>query len=107
MVASLEKEVMKMKIASRGYSATALPFEGTPEEAQKNWETHNFTEESRCMFCDCRPWGAWAQYPCEGADKIKVARYELPNGTSVWVKTVVKGGQEYFVGLYDSEPWEE
>lgn len=27
--------------------------------------THRFDYEiSRCSFCDCRPWGSWAQLPC-------------------------------------------
>lgn len=48
------------------------PFEGTPEEAQANFETHSFSnEDARCMDCDCRAWGEYAKYPC-GAEVERV-----------------------------------
>jgi hypothetical protein len=28
--------------------------------------THAYGEDSRCLFCDCRPWGTWAEWPCTG-----------------------------------------
>lgn len=93
-----------MKIKRRGHMASALPFEGTEEQAKKNWETHAFGAEDRCGACDCRPWGVWAVYPCGQGDQIRTSRYDLPSGQSVWVKTMLKDGQEFFLGLYDT--WE-
>jgi hypothetical protein len=53
-------------------------FIGSEEERKANNETHRIDhEESRCVFCDCRPWGHWYDYPC-GADPKT-----LP-GTEVW-----------------------
>lgn len=43
-----------------------VSFKGTQEERQHNYNTHYFIEE-RCSYCDCRPYGACAEYPC-GAD---------------------------------------
>lgn len=42
-----------------------VPFAGTKEERDANFRTHAFDpEEARCWDCDCRPWGASADYPC-------------------------------------------
>lgn len=45
-----------------------VPFSGTPEQAQANYETHWWTRvdeyEIRCGQCDCKPWHAAAKYPC-------------------------------------------
>lgn len=43
-----------------------VPFQGTPEEAAANRQTHYFAndEDARCVDCDCRPWGRVASYPC-------------------------------------------
>ena len=91
-----------MEIKNRGFSAVALPFEGTAEQAQENWHTHSFGWDDRCMRCDCRPWGVWANYPCGNADMVKSQSYELPGGERVWVKILVKNGQELFLGVFDS-----
>lgn len=87
-----------------GYSGQALPFLGTELEAHENWATHNFGQEDRCVECDCRPWGAWACYPCGNADTNKTTVYEMKDGRRVWVKTQVVKGQEIFVGIYDEDP---
>lgn len=87
-----------------GYSGLALPFTGTAEEAKVNWGTHSFTDEDRCINCDCRPWGQWANYACENADMDKTTVYEMNDGRRVWVKTQVVKGQEIFVGIYDEDP---
>ena len=40
-------------------------FTGTEAERQANLRTHSFDPQyGRCMFCDCRPWGRVAEYPC-------------------------------------------
>jgi hypothetical protein len=42
-----------------------VPFAGTPEEADANYRTHAFDPQyDRCIYCDCRPWGRVANYPC-------------------------------------------
>lgn len=31
---------------------------------------HSYTDDDRCINCDCRPWGKWAKLPCgEGWDQ--------------------------------------
>lgn len=30
---------------------------------------HVYGDENRCLNCDCRPWGRWAELPC-GATEI-------------------------------------
>ena len=55
----------------KGTMGQALPFTGTPAEAEANYETHSFDPENdRCVYCDCRPWGVWAQYPCNDGDEL-------------------------------------
>jgi hypothetical protein len=76
------KEDLKVRRDPRGKTAaTELvpgqrnrpePFTGTEEERLKNRATHHFVssdpeEVSRCMWCDCRPWGTWADYACSMA----------------------------------------
>ena len=39
-------------------------FAGTDEQREANRRTHAFGSEDRCMFCDCRPWGRVAEWPC-------------------------------------------
>ena len=49
-------------------------FPGTPEEAAQNFKTHSFhydDDDARCWNCDCRPFGAWASWPC-GIDPEEV-----------------------------------
>lgn len=45
-----------------------VPFDGTPDEADKNFATHSFygdvDGDYRCGFCDCKPWHKAAHYPC-------------------------------------------
>lgn len=91
-----------MEIKRNGYSGVAIPFVGSVEQSEYNFATHSFDgEEGRCMFCDCRPWGVWANQPCGNANMERVSRYRLADGSSVWVKTRVINGQEYFVGVWD------
>lgn len=52
------------------------PFPGTAEEAAANRATHYFdsydeNSGDRCMGCDCRPWGVYADYPC-GAEVPRI-----------------------------------
>jgi len=43
-------------------------FPGTAAQRAANAETHDFDPGfGRCVACDCRPWGAVAEWPC-GAD---------------------------------------
>lgn len=90
-----------MEIKRSGYSGVAIPFVGAEEQARDNWLTHSFGAEDRCVWCDCRPWGVWADQPCGNANSVRVSRYRLADGSSVWVKTRVINGQEYFVGVWD------
>lgn len=40
-------------------------FDGTAEERERNRRSHAFDAHSgRCMFCDCRPFGRVAEWPC-------------------------------------------
>ena len=44
-----------------------VPFGGTVEEAQKNYDTHqwvNYDGEPVCMACDCKWWYESSRYPC-------------------------------------------
>jgi hypothetical protein len=44
-----------------------IRFQGTPEEARANYETHAWTSfdgEVECMDCCAKPWHAAASYPC-------------------------------------------
>lgn len=38
---------------------------------------HAYGDENRCMNCDCRPWGRWAELPC--------GTTEIPQGTELTV----------------------
>lgn len=56
-----------------------VPFAGTPEEREANYNTHAFDPEyARCVYCDCRPWGRVAEYPC-GAE-VPRADFTTPVG---------------------------
>jgi hypothetical protein len=49
-----------------------MRFPGTREEVLANLATHWFDYQyDRCCGCDCRPWGALAEWPC-GADVPRV-----------------------------------
>lgn len=75
-----------MEITKTVYWAAAVPhpFDGTPEEARENFDTHSFDSmEARCWKCDCRPWGTWAQYPC-GSTHQFVQRYMVGDDGSHW-----------------------
>lgn len=46
-----------------------VEFQGTLEDKQRNYATHIFDDgiygdDPRCVGCDCRPWGRYAEYPC-------------------------------------------
>lgn len=59
------------------------PFPGTEEEARSNRASHWFDwEELRCMNCDCRPSGAWANWPC-GVNPEEVGYVKYENGVIV------------------------
>jgi hypothetical protein len=65
----------------KGTMGQALPFTGTPAEAEANYETHSFDPENdRCVYCDCRPWGVWAQYPCNDGDRVESQRLVYADG---------------------------
>jgi hypothetical protein len=65
----------------KGTMGQALAFTGTPEEASANYDTHAFDpEEDRCWYCDCRPWGVWAKYPCGDGDRIEYQRLVYADG---------------------------
>lgn len=93
-----------MKIKASGYSGTAIPFQGSNEQAELNYATHDFSEEGRCLWCDCRPWGVWANHPCGNANMERTTRYELPEGGQVWIQTRVYNGQEVLVGVFSKCP---
>lgn len=66
----------------RASAARALPFAGTQEQANANYDTHAFDHEyDRCMYCDCRPWGVWAQYPCGNGDRVESQRIVYADGS--------------------------
>ena len=48
-------------------------------------QSHYFGPEDRCMWCDCRPWGAWAQIPC-GSDQTppQMTFEQFQAGAVVW-----------------------
>lgn len=39
-----------------------------PEQEQVNRDSHQFVSDpegdTRCLWCDCRPWGTWATWGC-------------------------------------------
>ena len=42
-------------------------FEGTDEEREANFATHDFLDihgDTRCLRCDCRDTGTYATWPC-------------------------------------------
>jgi hypothetical protein len=45
-----------------------IPFKGTEEQKEANFRTHYFGMgadlDSRCHYCDCKPWHKAAFYPC-------------------------------------------
>ena len=43
-----------------------VPFQGTNEEANANFATHQFygVDDVYCIACSCKPWHASAHYPC-------------------------------------------
>lgn len=42
-----------------------MRFQGTEAERQANLRSHSFDPQyGRCMFCDCRPFGRVAEWPC-------------------------------------------
>jgi hypothetical protein len=61
-----------------------VPFDGTPEEADKNFATHSFSGDFdgdyRCGFCDCKPWHKAAHYPC-GVQPKRQVRNQYSDGT--------------------------
>lgn len=66
----------------RATAGRALPFTGTQEQADANYNTHSFDpEEHRCWYCDCRPWGVWAQYPCGNGDRVESQRIVYADGS--------------------------
>jgi len=50
------------------YTMTAGAYVETlsPEEREKNYDTHDWDYEEffRCVTCDCRPGGVWSKMPC-------------------------------------------
>lgn len=54
-----------MKTLTWRTSTRPNSFTGTEEARKANNATHNIDgDASRCMNCDCRPWGTWYDYPC-------------------------------------------
>jgi hypothetical protein len=44
-----------------------VQFSGSEEERAANLASHSFTwsdPDTRCTFCDCKPWHQAASYPC-------------------------------------------
>lgn len=54
--------------AARKTADAPIPFGGSEEEAQANYDSHNWTaltdDEIRCFNCDAKPWHRGAYYPC-------------------------------------------
>ena len=67
-----------------------VPFSGTPEEADANFNTHRFSGDMdgdyRCGFCDCKPWHKAAHYPC-GEPTPRQIRTRYEDGTEEVVPT--------------------
>lgn len=56
-----------------------VAFAGTPEEREANYNTHAFDPEyARCVYCDCRPWGTSADYPCGAEVPREVVKVVTP-----------------------------
>lgn len=68
-----ERTQMLANLPANGYTLmdVPVPFDGTSEQAEANYRTHNFQSwydedygDTRCMACDCKPWHKAADYPC-------------------------------------------
>lgn len=54
-----------MDEANGGMTERPDHFTGTAAELATNRATHSFDPQyGRCGYCDCRPYGHWAEYPC-------------------------------------------
>lgn len=87
----------------RGSGATAIPFNGTPEQVEKNYETHSFNSEARCDQCDCRPGGIWSAWPCENADRIEERFFDGSDGSNLVQTWAIVNGREIFIAEYKIE----
>lgn len=91
-----------------GSRGSAIPFTGTSEQADANFATHNF-EDGRCWNCDCRPWGVWAKYPCNNADRIENQRIEFEDGTTARRVVKIVGGEIVAIretnSVFDTQNW--
>lgn len=53
-----------------------IPFQGTPEEARANFETHLFGgSEGRCYRCDAKTWHKAAEYQCGDEPPRRLTTY--------------------------------
>ena len=77
--------------------ATVVPFTGTAEEDRANFATHAFGEEGRCYYCDCRPWGEWAKYPCGGGDRDETRYLDGSDGSQWREVWEIRGDQETLI----------
>ena len=48
-----------------------------------NDRQHTYNEQGRCMWCDCRAWGAWAKEPC-GATELSGPPMTAEQFTAGW-----------------------
>lgn len=59
-----------MKTLNGRTSTRPDSFTGTEEARRANNATHDIDgNESRCVWCDCRPWGTWYDYQCNADPK--------------------------------------
>ena len=64
-----------------------VPFAGTPEQAEANFDTHQFCPDgedydARCISCDSKVWHKSAHYPC-GTEVPRQVRVFFTDGTEV------------------------
>lgn len=50
---------------------------------------HVYNQDDRCYNCDCRPWGRWAQLPCN----VDPQTIDISNGDPA------KHNEEFFQGF--------
>jgi hypothetical protein len=70
-----------------------VPFEGTPEQARANFDSHSFSNpDGVCLRCDSALWFTSASYPC-GAEIPRQERTVFSDGTET-IKPINESGNQ-------------
>lgn len=87
------------KVTVTAVYETPIPFRGAPEDFEKNFNTHAFTnswdDDNRCIRCDAGAWMTSATWPC-GMDVPRKRTIHLSDGSVVF-------DHEYLPGKWRSE----